>query len=122
MKQKIIEYFTVHKEEKSLTFIKEIEETGSFLGLNEIIWDLEPKVKDLIEQLSLMEAGNDPLSLNLSSEIEDMRNYLISSMVKDNISSLLLVYYFSDCANLSQSPIDCKGFNLEKIVINCFKL
>ncbi len=122
MKSQIIEYFKSKNDEKSLGFIDEIEKTGAFSGLNEVIWDLQSKVKDLSEQLALMEMGSDPLSQNLCQEINEMKEYLVKTMVKENINDLLLIYYFTDFAQLSESPIDIATFNLKNVINTNFKL
>ena len=118
MKSQIIEYFKLKKDNYSLDLIEEIEKTGSFSGLNEIIWLLQSKIKDLSEQIALMQVGSDPLSQSLSEEINAMKEYLVKSMVMENIKNLLLIFYFTDSLELCESPVDTKEFNLKGIVEN----
>lgn len=114
MKEKIYSYFEAQQATKALLSIKELNTQQYFEGLSDIINNLSDKVADIAEQAAMLMPGTDPLSLVIGEELQNMRHYLIKDMVEGSLTDFLLVQYFTEVCELTQSPLDTELFVLKE--------
>ena len=116
---KIKNYFKTQGDTLSLEHLNQIDESGFFPALADLINHVSSQIQNLEEEQHMLQAvpaDRDPLGSKIKNEIQEMKDYLLAQFISRNFSSLLIIYYFQIKRDLAAPLIDTPNFILKNII------